>query len=164
MKKIIFMVLLFLSMVSISCSDEALILNLPDKQISLSMQRWEKLKDPNTFARNYEEKNTSEGHEFNRVVTVFLLPMSDDRKEGMRISDNEYLEFMIITPGYVTAQTRIDKGEYWVLCRETFLVKPFLVVDVSKYKPYLTDSENNSLWATYQAEIDETRYLLRQEF
>ncbi len=75
-----------------------------------------------------------------------------------------YIEFLIVHPGFVTAQTRIDKGEYWVLCRETFQARNYSPVDIQKYRPFLSEDENRQLWAAYQQEIDETRYLLQTLF
>ena len=98
------------------------------------------------------------------MVAVYSIPMSDDRRIGLKISDREYVEFFIVHPGFVTAQTRVDKGKYWVLCRETFNPKGLSPVDVSLYRPFLSDIENRQLWQHYQEEVDETRYLLNSKF
>ena len=143
---------------------ESLSLVLPGKTSELSLDDWTKAKDETNFAKNYEEKRTSPWHKYGRMVTVFLIPMSDDRRVGLKISDREYAEFFIVHPGFVTAQTRVDKGKYWVLCRETFNQESHWPVDVSAYKAFLSENEQRQLWQRYQAEIDETRYLLNSKF
>jgi len=141
-----------------------LTLQVPGKTIELSTSDWEKVADKTKFARNYFAKKPSPLHQYNRMVTVYLNPMSDDRRIGLKISDFEYLEFFIVNPGFVTAQTRVDKGKYWVLCRETFHPKDNLPIDISAYKPFLSKNENQLLWITYQVEVDQTRYLLNSKF
>ena len=141
-----------------------LAVNLPDKTIKLESDRWEKMKDPTNFAKNFREKKKSPAHEYGRIVTVYLNPMTEDRKLGLHISEDEYIEIFIVDPGLVTVQTRLDKGKYWVLCRETFKPKGNIPMDISKYRPYLSENENRKLWNIYQKEIDETRYLLRSKF
>jgi len=149
---------------SVLSAADKLSLVVSGKTIELSLDDWAKAKDEINFAKNYEEKRLSSWHKFGRMVTVFLIPMSDDRRLGLKISDNEFLEFFIVNPGFITAQTRLDKGGYWVLCRETFNQKSGLPIDVSAYKPFLNENENRLLWQFYQAEVNETRYLLASKF
>jgi len=144
--------------------EDDLSLQVPGKIIRLSKDHWEKMEDPTNFAKNYLQKGEDQIHKHARVVTVYLIPMSEDRKGGFNITRNEYLEFFIVHRGFVTAQTKIDKGKYWVLCRETFQAPNYSPVDIQKYRPFLSEDENRQLWATYQQEIDETRYLLQTLF
>ena len=164
LRKFNLFVLVALLYFSVAAAAEELTLQVPDKLIELSASDWEKSNDVSNFARNYAEKTPSPWHEFNRMVTVYLNPMSDDRRAGLRISDTEYVEFFIVNPGFVTAQIRVDKGRYWVLCRETFKPKDNLPFDISAYQPFMNESENQQLWASYQVEVDETRYLLNSLF
>lgn len=143
---------------------DMLSLEVPGKTIELSPNNWAKAKDETNFAKNYEERRISPWQKFGRMVTVFLIPMSDDRRIGLKMSKTEYVEFFIVSPGFVTAQTRVDKGKYWVLCRETFNRKGHSPVAVSAYKPVLNESENRQLRRIYQVELDETRYLLNSKF
>ena len=143
---------------------EELTLQAPGKIIELSPNDWEKVDDPTNLARNYSEKTLSSAHQFNRMVTVYLSPMSDDQRIGQEYSATEYVEIFIGVPGFVTVQTRIDKGQYWVLSRETFKPKKFPLVDLSSSKLLLSESEKNLLLLTYQLEIDETRLLLNSKF
>ena len=143
---------------------EELTLQAPGKIIELSPNDWEKVDDPTNLARNYSEKTLSSAHQFNRMVTVYLSPMSDDQRIGQEYSATEYVEIFIDVPGFVTVQTRIDKGQYWVLSRETFKPKKFPLVDLSSSKLLLSESEKNLLLLTYQLEIDETRLLLNSKF
>lgn len=162
-KEIIISILAFLLFSSITAAG-VLTLTVPGKNIELSSDSWTKAKDETNFVKNYEETKLSSWHEFGRMVTIYLIPMSVDRRIGLKVSDSEYLEFFIVNPGFVTVQTRLDKGNYWVLCRETFKPKSGLPVDVSSYKPFLTERENRLLWQLYQPEVDETRYLLISKF
>jgi hypothetical protein len=139
-------------------------LSLPGKQIQLPVQSWSKAKDEVDYAKNYEQKEIGASHKYGRVVTVFLLPMSDDRKVGIQISDNEYLEVLVVHDGLVTTQVKVDKGQYWVMCRETFLPKERLSVDVGNNKAFLSKLSQLSLWMDYQSEVDETRNLLQTLF
>lgn len=145
---------------SVASSASELSLVVAGRSIELSPAEWTKLSDEADYAKNYEQKKRFPWQEYARVITVFMIPMSVDRRIGLKISDHEYVEFFITHPGLVTAQTRVDKGQYWVLCRETFHPKEHSSVDVSAYKPFLSESENQRLWQLYQAEIDETRYLI----
>ncbi|MDE0790342.1 MAG: CsiV family protein [Woeseiaceae bacterium] len=143
---------------------EELTLQAPGKTIELSPNDWEKVDDPTNLARNYSEKTLSLVHQFNRMVTVYLSPMSNDQRIGQEYSSTEYVEIFISIPGFVTVQTRTDKGRYWVLSRETFKPKEFSPVNLSSSKLFLSESEKNLLLLTYQLEIDGTRLLLNSKF
>jgi hypothetical protein len=137
---------------------------VPGKTITLSQDEWIKMEDPTTVGKNFEERKKGPWHQFGRVVTIVPLPMSDDRRIGLKIADREYVEIFIAHPGFVTVQTRIDKGTYWVMCRETFLRQADEPpVDLSPYKPSGTD-DRERLWFYYQDEIDTTRHLLHSRF
>jgi hypothetical protein len=77
------------------------------------------MKNEATFARNFEATSNPPSRKY-QVVTVFMIPMSDDRRDGQRLSTTEYLEVFTVTPGEVVVQVRRDHGAYWVLSRETF--------------------------------------------
>ena len=143
---------------------EELTLQAPGKTIELSPNDWEKVDDPTNLARNYSEKTLSLVHQFNRMVTVYLSPMSNDQRIGQEYSATEYVEIFISIPGFVTVQTRTDKGRYWVLSRETFKPKELSPVNLSSSKLFLSESEKNLLLLTYQLEIDGTRLLLNSKF
>ena len=160
----IFVLLAVLLCSPVVSAADRLSLVVPGKTIELSLDDWTKAKDETNFAKNYEEKREYPWHKYGRMVTVFLIPISDDRQVGLKISNREYVEFFIVHPGFITAQTRVDNGKYWVLCRETFNQKGHSPVDVSAYKPFLSDDENRQLWLLYQAEVDETRHLLNSKF
>lgn len=160
-----FLLLIFVfSIPTIVLANDEFKIRTENKTIYISSGDWIKMQDSASHAKNYEQKNKQKYHKYGRVITVFLLPMSEDRQMGMKISNNEYLEFFITTPGFITAQTRIDKGDYWVLCRETFLPKETSKLNANKYKSFLSTEENKLLWSLYQSEIDETRYIIKTEF
>lgn len=159
-----FIIISPLSLDQFAYANNPISITVPDKMILLSHNEWIKLKDETSFVINLEERKQRPWHKYGRIVSIYLIPMSEDRKQGLRISENEYIEFFIVHPGFVTMQTRIDKGRYWVLCRETLLPKTSLPIDISKYKPWLDINVQLELWQHYQAEIDETRHLLHSKF
>ena len=138
--------------------------SVPGKTITLAPEEWIKMQDPTTVGKNFEERKKRPWHEFGRVVTIVPLPMSNDGRVGLKISASEYVEIFIVRPGFVTVQTRVDKGTYWVMCRETFLRKARTPpVDLSPHTRLGTD-DLERLWFYYQEEIDETRHLLHTRF
>jgi hypothetical protein len=94
---------------------------VPGKTITLLQDEWIKMEDPTTVGKNFEERKKGPWHQLGRVVTIVPLPMSDDRRIGLKIADREYVEIFIAHPGFVTVQTRIDKGTYWVMCAHSAL-------------------------------------------
>ena len=88
--------------------------------------------------------------------------MSEDRRLGLPISDHEFVEFLVVHPGKLTIQVRVDRGKYWVLSRETFDVNRTVSVKVDEYRPFLSEEEKKILWNTYQNEVDATRALINQ--
>ena len=143
-------------------SAQILSLAVPGKTLELSKGEWSKMGDETNFAKNFEEKKEAPWHKFGRVVTVYLNPMSEDRRSGLKISKTEYVELFSVHPGFITAQVRVDKGGYWVLCRETF--KPKAPMPAVTLRSYLSENEELQLLHHYQVEIDETRYLLNSKF
>ena len=61
------------------------------------------------WAETFEQVQKGPRHESPRVVTVFKLPMTDDRRAGVRVSPNEYVEMFVVNPGMLTVQVRVDK-------------------------------------------------------
>lgn len=139
-------------------------LAVPGKLIQLSEQSWSKIKTEAGSANTYEQKESGASHKYGRAVSVFLGPMPANRKVGVRISDNEYLKVLIVHEGMVTTQLKVDKGQYWVMCQETFLPKARLSADISNHKAFLSELAQLSLWMDYQSEVDATRQLLLTVF
>ena len=172
MKRLILLTTLFLSACDLSNQEinGTLTLQAPGKTIELSSNDWEKAGDPNNFAKNYSEKESSSLHAYKRMVTVFLNPMSGDRRIGEKLTSTEYVEMFIVTPGLLTMQIRIDKGEYWVMSRDTYKPKEKMIsnaldsTDFSVASLSISESERDLLMSDYQAEIDETRFLLNSKF
>jgi hypothetical protein len=98
-------VLMVLSLSQAVRAEQPLSVSVPGKTIELSQGEWTKLEDATGFAKNFEERKKAPWHEFGRVVTVCLNPMSEDRREGLKISESEYVEFFVVHPGFVTVQT-----------------------------------------------------------
>lgn len=150
------------------CSDavlaDPLTLAVPGKTISLDATQWRKLEDEADYAVNYEERAGDAAHVYKRIVTVYMLPMSRDRRHGIKISSDEYIEFFVVHVGDVTLQTRLDRGQYWVLCRETLRVPDSLQPNVARLQHYLSADEQRLFWQALQNQVDDTRYLLRSLF
>ena len=172
MTRLFLLTTLFLSACYLSNQeiDGTLTLQAPGKTIELSSNDWVKVGDPNNFAKNYSEKESSSLHAYERMVTVFLNPMSGDRRIGKKLTSTEYVEMFIVTPGLLTMRIRIDKGEYWVMSRDTYKPKEKMIsnaldsTDFSVASLSISESERAQLMSDYQAEIDETRFLLNSKF
>src|SRR5687767_10957597 len=95
-----------------------LVVQAPGRTIRLPSVRWKAMQNEFEWAENFEDSQRSERQKYPRIVTVFKIPMSDDRRAGVRISPAEYLELFISSPGTVSALLRVDKGRYWVLSRD----------------------------------------------
>src|SRR5262245_40683206 len=66
--------------------------------VNVPMRDWKPLENSEPYAENFEARVLKAGHAFPQVLTVFKVPMSEDRRLGIRISDNEFLEFFVVHP------------------------------------------------------------------
>lgn len=124
-------------------------------------RRWLPMENEAEFAENFEDRQKGPRHVFGRVVTVFKLPMTDDRRIGTQIAPGEWLEFFVAHQGAVTVQYRLDRGHYWLLSRETLRPSPFLQDRLSPGR-HLDAPTLNQLRFDIQREVDDTRFLLRE--
>ncbi|MDP2642511.1 MAG: hypothetical protein Q8P62_01565 [Candidatus Peregrinibacteria bacterium] len=162
---------IFLSIVAISFIAGLLYMNkgvdpnysisINGKNIVVSQDKWKFVEpfEPSLYSKNYSAINKRDGHEFEQMITVFLQKMTDDRKIGEKITNSEYIEAFVVHPNSVTVQIRIDKGDYWVMSRETFESK-------NNY-PDQTDVSYSDLLLNFedmQNRIDNTKYILNNEF
>jgi hypothetical protein len=60
--------------------------------------RLREIKNEATFARNFEATSNPPNRKY-QIITVFMIPMSEDRREGQRLWPNEYLEVFVVTAG-----------------------------------------------------------------
>lgn len=93
--------------------------------------------------------------------------MTDNKKTGEQISENEYIEAFVTEPNTVTVQIRVDKGDYWVLSRQTFLTKDNLTVNSDlEYSSlsYIRINDDNLLDQSIFNQIDNTRYIINNDF
>lgn len=128
--------------------------------VEIPSDQWRPAKNSEPYADNFEARALRSGQVFPQMLTIYKIPMSDDRRSGIRVSDREFAEFFVVHPGKVTVQIQTDKGKYWILSRETFEAKRALPVNVSEYSPFLTDEQQKGLWSAYQDEVDATRALI----
>ena len=131
------------------------------KSIVVSDQKWKKVDDSETYARNFEAKEKVGREVYSQVITVFLNTMSADRMSGKKISENEWLEMFAVHPQTVTVQIRRNKGDYWVLSRQTFSVSEPQLINANPE----SSEQNFALYQNFfQNEIDTTRHILDSEF
>jgi len=131
------------------------------KSIVVSDQKWKKVDDSETYARNFEARDNVGKEAYPQVITVFLNSMSADRMSGKKISENEWLEMFVVHPQTVTVQIRRNKGDYWVLSRQTFSVSEPQLINTNPE----SSEQNFALYQTFfQNEIDTTRHILDSEF
>jgi hypothetical protein len=136
-----------------------LVIQAPGRTIRLPSVGWKPMKNEFEWAENFEQSEKSARQRYPRVVTVFKLPMSEDRRSGVRISPGEYLELFVSSPGTLSALLRVDKGKYWVLSRDGFVVP-----DTVQINPVLSDAAFARVQFEFQGEIDSARYLLQSVF
>src|SRR5687768_262136 len=65
-----------------SDADSALTVEVPGKTIRIDRNIWKPMTNEFVWAANFEQLKLDRRHEFPRVVTVFRLPMSVDRRLG----------------------------------------------------------------------------------
>lgn len=131
------------------------------KSVVVSDQKWKKVDDSETYARNFEAREKTDKETYPQVITVFLNSMSADRMSGKKISENEWLEMFVVHPQTVTVQIRRNKGDYWVLSRQTFSVSEPQLINANPE----SSEQNFALYQIFfQNEIDTTRHVLDSEF
>ena len=144
----------------------------PGKTIELSPNEWKKLGEDLGFSQEVEERKSG------RVIMVHRKPLPQGEREDLKISAREYIDFRLVHPGFVTPHTLVDKGAYWVSCRETFKFKEPMPVNLSTYNyrldlspfaremsnPTLGKKEQLKLLHHYQSEVAATRSLLNTRF
>ncbi|HEV7239178.1 MAG TPA: hypothetical protein VGQ36_08045 [Thermoanaerobaculia bacterium] len=129
--------------------------------IRLSTVDWHKAEDDVDYAQNFEAKTNDPGRRY-QVVTIFTIPMSDDRRVGTQLSKREYLELFVSAPGQLTALLRVDHGEYWILSRELFVGPAIAEVPLPEYGA-LTKRQERRARLALQNRLDRTRHLLKNK-
>ena len=139
-------------------SDSNHIIRTKNKTIFVSEDKWDFLPSDSNYSKNYQSTSTPEGHLFKPIITVFLIRMTDDRKRE-RIVKNEYFESFVLHPNSITVQMRKDKGDYWVMSRETYKLEQSFKRDTSfNFKELM-----NSI-PEIDNQIDRVRFILNSEF
>lgn len=129
--------------------------------IEVSEEKWKKIEDSDSYAKNFEARNKTSKEEFSQIITVFLNTMTSDRMIGEKITNNEYLQMFIVHPDTVTVQIRNNKTQYWVLSRQTFSTSDLGLENINPEE----SKENFNLYrVAFQNEIDSTRFVLDSEF
>lgn len=142
----------------LSLQNKVIEIQTPDKLITLDSGKWEPMTNEFDWAQNYSEKLKKTGQVYETVLTIYLLPMSADRKNGKQISPNEYVEIFQVRQGTVTVQLKVDKGKYWVLTRDTYKVTTPNSMQVER-DPVVYKSIYNEI----QTYIDSNRFFIQNE-
>lgn len=136
-------------------------IKMSGKSVVISDEKWEKSDDPETYAKNFEAREMLGREAFPQVITVYLNTMTADRMSGKKTSENEWLEMFVVHPQTVTVQIRRNKGDYWVLSRQTFSVSEPQLINANPE----SSEQNFALYqSSFQNEIDTTRHILDSEF
>ena len=130
----------------------------PNRLLQISAVDWTALQDEEIHAKNFQRRHKLQNELFEQVVTVFLIPMSPERRIGKKISDTEYIDFFSGLPNSVTIRLRLEKSGYWILSRQTFVLNGQLL----KYNYNNEDIER--LEYQFKTEIEQTKILLSQTF
>jgi len=141
-----------------SDKDSDYVIKTKNKLINISKSNWDFLETDYLYSKNYQSKNKYEGHMYKQIITVFLIPMTNDRKRE-EIAKNEYFESFVLRANSITVQIRIDKGDYWVMSRETY--NTFENFPVQKDFSYSNALIN---FRGIQDRIDRTRFILNKDF
>jgi len=158
---IILISFLLLSSPVIGQSDEEdsdYVIRTKNKLINISKSNWDFLETDHLYSKNYQSKNKLEGHKFKQIITVFLIKMTDERKSE-EIVKNEYFESWVNRPNSITVRIRIDKGDYWVLSRETYQTEENYPIQTNfSYSKVLVNFNG------IEDMIDRTRFILNKDF
>ena len=111
------------------------IVKIGSKTLRLPATAWVPMSNAQpAVAENFSSTRKRTSTLYSQVLTIFKLPMSVDRRTGLHVSKNEFVEAFVVHRDSVTIQVRVDRGSYWVLperrsrlidlSRWTFLVKP----------------------------------------
>jgi hypothetical protein len=139
-----------------------LVIPVARRSVRLSSTEWRAMPNEAEYASNFEAVQNESPRQY-QIVTLFMIPMSEDRRSGSRLSENEYLEVFLSNPGEITVLVRRDHGAYWVLSREMFKMASIAGVDTRKVGS-LSGAESDRVVAALRDEIDATRHLLGETF
>lgn len=132
------------------------------RTIRLSRHEWRALPNPQPFADNFEQTEFLPPLTRPRIVTIFKMPMSEDRRVGRPLSKNEYIQMFSFEPGVVTVRIRVDKGDYWVLSDEA-VAAPTVTAPIDR-RTELVGSTLEDAVVSLRDQTDTTRALLNTGF
>lgn len=132
-----------------------------NKKIIIDQNQWDILKSESEYSFNIERRKKSPKEKYNQIVNIFKIEMTKDRKIGSKISDNIYLEAFKTIENSLTIQIRMDKGNYWILSRQTFEVENNNIISVGEYA---NNSKLTLISKLFQDEISGAIYLINSNF
>lgn len=130
----------------------------PNRLLQISALDWTAMQDEEIYAKNFQRRHKLQNELFEQVVTVFLIPMSPERRIGTKISDNEYIVFFSGLPNSVTILLRYEKNGYWIMSRQTFVLNGQLI------NQNYNNEDIERLQYQFKTEIEQTKILLSQTF
>jgi hypothetical protein len=132
------------------------------KVVPIDAGEWSLIDTEKVYARNFQRNTKSIKEPYSQIVTIFDIPMTIDRRVGHQESEDEYIEIFTTDPfptNRVVVQVRLDKGGYWILSRQVFMLDKIL-----KTNPIDDERTYNIVRSDLQNEIDATRYQVRHGF
>jgi hypothetical protein len=180
MKKLIFITIISCALlsgcgqtetISSNLSDGYIVIDIKDNVLKIPKAKYSKVEDQYEWAKNFFRINsTTEINKFGQMITVFTLPMTEEDigvpSDTEKLSENEYLESFCVHNDGITYQYRVDKGDYWVLSRETLHVpNQFMdredMIDIDKEN---CKKIKTLYWADHQPIINNTRLMISDDF
>ena len=134
------------------------VIRTKNKIINISNSNWDFLETDYIYSKSYQSKNKLEGHKFKQIINVFLTKMTDERKSE-EIIKNEYFDSWVNKSNSIIVRISIDKGDYWVLSRETYQT-------IENY-PLQTNFSYSEVLVNFNGiedMIDRTRFTLNKDF
>ena len=148
--------------VALGCGGRSHTVDVGRRVIRLSRHEWRALPNPQPFADNFEQTDFLPPLTRPRIVTIFKMPMSEDRRVGRLLSDNEYIQMFSFQPEIVTIRIRVDKGNYWILSDES-VAAPSITAPIGD-RAELAGSALEDAVSSLRDQIDTTRALLNTRF
>jgi hypothetical protein len=92
----------------------------PVGTIVFKKEKWNEIGRSSEFSNNFERREKRYYEKFNQVVTVFKTPMSEGRNSGKLIFKDVRQEIFKFHENSLTCIIRFNKGNYWIMSRQTF--------------------------------------------
>jgi hypothetical protein len=132
-----------------------------NKTVDISGDNWDIVNSESEYSINLIKNIKRKNEKSNQIVTIFNIEMTNDRKKGAKVSENIYLEAFNALENSITIQIRINKGNYWVLSRQTFENNNNKILSSGEYAD---ESKVAIISNLFQDEISNTINLINSTF